>query len=99
MNFIEGNVSSLVHLYLTEDSLLILDPPRKGLTNNIINCLLKYKPKYICYLSCNPATLARDMKLLTYENRLYNIELIQPIDFFPMTAHIECVVCLSLSNS
>lgn len=74
---------------------LVLDPPRKGCDENVINAINKAKPKEIFYISCNPATLARDLKGL--ENN-YKINLIQPYDMFPQTKHIETLAILNLKN-
>ena len=72
---------------------VFVDPPRKGLTSEFIESLLKEEPPTICYVSCDPETLARDLKLLSQK---YSISNLQPVDMFPMTFHIESVVCLKL---
>ncbi len=72
---------------------LIVDPPRKGLDNNFIDSALETKPKRIVYISCNPETLARDLKVFTSSD--YVIEAIQPVDLFPHTLHVETVVLMS----
>ena len=74
---------------------VFVDPPRKGLTEDFINCLLEEQPKTICYVSCDPETLSRDLTLLS---KKYSISDIQPVDMFPMTFHIESVVSLRLNN-
>lgn len=71
---------------------VFVDPPRKGLTPEFIESLLKEEPPTICYVSCDPETLARDLKLLSQK---YSISNIQPVDMFPMTFHVETVVSLS----
>ena len=71
----------------------IFDPPRKGLDNNSINNILKIKPKKIVYISCNPATLIRDLALF---EKLYEVKTIIPVDMFPFTKHVECVAVLNL---
>ena len=70
---------------------LILDPPRKGCEPAVIETILKVKPSEIIYISCNPATLSRDLALLTADNA-YTINSITPYDMFPETRHIE-VLC------
>lgn len=94
IEFIEGDVEtafdSLIHKDIIPD-VVIVDPPRKGLDNITINNLLKIKPRKIVYVSCNPATLIRDLK--EFEN-LYNIRKIQPIDNFPYTNHVESITVL-----
>ena len=76
---------------------VVVDPPRKGLDLKGIELLLKLKPKKIGYVSCNAATLARDLKLLCAND--YNIETIDLVDMFPWTSHVECVVVLKLKES
>ncbi len=71
----------------------IVDPPRKGLDAKLIDTLLKMNPEKIVYVSCNPATLARDAKILC-ENG-YTPSAVYPFDCFPNTSHVESVVCLS----
>ena len=74
-------------------STIFVDPPRKGLEQKFIDTLLRLKPEKVVYVSCEPETLARDVKLLS---QVYKIENIQPVDMFPMTFHVETVVNLKL---
>ena len=78
-----------------EDFTVVIDPPRKGIDKSVIDALILAKPKKIVYLSCNPATLARDLGYLS-EN--YNVNFVQPYDMFPQTANVETLVELSLKN-
>lgn len=71
---------------------VVLDPPRKGCDNTVLQTLLNVGPKKIIYVSCNPATLARDLSILQSE---YIISLVQPYDMFPNTPHCECLVLLN----
>ncbi|MFC6464125.1 23S rRNA (uracil(1939)-C(5))-methyltransferase RlmD [Marinilactibacillus sp. GCM10026970] len=71
---------------------LVVDPPRKGLAKEFVDAVLVMKPKKMVYVSCNPATLARDLKLL-HEGG-YEVVQAQPVDLFPQTHHIETVVQL-----
>lgn len=73
--------------------LIIMDPPREGLSKNVCRKLLELKPEQMVYISCNPATLARDLKMLLSDGQ-YRIDQIQPLDMFPHTYHIECIVRL-----
>lgn len=73
--------------------IVMFDPPRKGLDKNSINNILKIKPKKIVYISCNPATLIRD---LTFFEDQYDIKTIVPVDMFPFSSHVECVCVLNL---
>ena len=72
---------------------VFVDPPRKGLDNKTNNLLKKLEPKKIIYISCNPATLARDLKELEEK---YVVNAIQAVDMFPYTSHVECVSLLCL---
>ncbi|MBI5741251.1 MAG: class I SAM-dependent RNA methyltransferase [Nitrospirae bacterium] len=73
--------------------IIILDPPRPGLTNRVLEKVLSLEPGKIVYISCNPATLARDLRKLRTK---YDIESARIIDFFPQTFHIESLLFLSL---
>ena len=77
-------------------NIVFVDPPRKGLDKNTINVLNKIKPNKIVYISCNPATFARDIKLLVDKN--YSIDTAQPVDMFPFTSNVECVAVLQLKQ-
>jgi len=72
---------------------IILDPPRAGCHNKLLHVLNDKKIQQIIYVSCNPATLARDVKILCELS--YQIELVQPVDMFPWTGHVETVVLMS----
>ncbi|KRL66179.1 23S rRNA (uracil(1939)-C(5))-methyltransferase RlmD [Companilactobacillus versmoldensis] len=72
---------------------LMVDPPRKGLAASLIDSIKNIKPKKMVYVSCNPATLARDLKALS---EIYDISESTPVDMFPMTNHIESVTGLVL---
>jgi 23S rRNA (uracil1939-C5)-methyltransferase len=77
--------------------IVIIDPPRKGADEGLIDLLTKLAPKKILYISCNPATLARDLAKIM-ECNPYKISPITPVDMFPMTHHVECVVLMSRQN-
>ena len=70
---------------------VILDPPRKGCDESLLKCLLDTDIKNILYISCNPATLARDISILSDK---YTPSAVTPVDMFPHTTHVECVVRL-----
>lgn len=74
---------------------IVVDPPRKGIDASVLNTIIATLPTDIVYVSCNVATLARDLQTLT---KFYNIDLVQPFDMFPQTKHIETVVKLSLKK-
>ncbi|MBQ3999307.1 MAG: 23S rRNA (uracil(1939)-C(5))-methyltransferase RlmD, partial [Paludibacteraceae bacterium] len=72
---------------------IITDPPRAGMHEDVINVILNAAPKRIVYVSCNPATQARDLALLDAK---YRVTKVQPVDMFPHTQHVENVVLLEL---
>jgi 23S rRNA (uracil1939-C5)-methyltransferase len=72
---------------------LVLDPPRSGISNKVIDFIGAKKPEKIVYVSCNPSTLARDLKGIT-EKVGYTIDRAIPLDMFPQTYHVEVVVSL-----
>ena len=72
---------------------MIVDPPRAGMHGDVVDVILNAEPERIVYVSCNPATQARDLALL---NVKYDITAVQPVDMFPHTQHVENVVALSL---
>jgi len=72
--------------------IVIIDPPRKGCEESVLNTIKEMNPKKIVYVSCNPSTLARDLRIL--QEGGYNINEIQPVDMFPHSVHIETVVLL-----
>lgn len=73
---------------------LVVDPPRKGCDEELLKTILEYKPKRVVYVSCNPGTLARDLRIL--EDGGYRTQEVQPVDMFPHSAHVEVVAWLEL---
>lgn len=73
--------------------IIVTDPPRAGMADKVIEQLKKIKAKKIIYISCNPATQARDLQLL---NDLYEVVAVQPVDMFPHTQHVENIASLKL---
>lgn len=76
-----------------QPDIVVVDPPRKGCDEITLNSIVMMNPKKIVYVSCNPATLARDLKIL--ESKGYHTEKIQPCDMFPNSFHVETVVLMS----
>ena len=74
---------------------IILDPPRAGVHENVLNVIKKVSPRKIVYVSCNPATQARDIAILS---DMYKVTAIQPVDMFPHTHHVENIVKLIMDN-
>ena len=74
---------------------IITDPPRAGMHPDVVNVILNAEPQRIVYVSCNPATQARDLQLLDVK---YKVEAVQPVDMFPQTHHVENVVLLKIED-
>lgn len=97
--FILGDVETAFDKLINQNKInltaLIVDPPRKGLDENTIYNILKTRPDKLTYISCNPATLMRDLAKLEEK---YEIKQIQPVDMFPFTKHVEVVAILELKK-
>ena len=90
-------LSELLDRFPREATSLILDPPRKGCPPDSLEMIRSVRPSQILYISCHPAALARDLKILT-EGGIYRIAGITPLDMFPQTQHVECVADLRLAS-
>ena len=87
-----GDAAKIIpSLNLGKNCLAVIDPPRKGCDSAVLQALLSAMPGHIAYISCNPATLARDLRILTQG---YDIKLIRPYDMFPRTFHVETLAVL-----
>lgn len=93
---VENILQELIEKKEIEPDIVFLDPPRKGSDEKTIQTLLNVKPKKIVYISCNPATLVRDIRMLEEK---YEVKKVQPIDMFPYTKHVECVSVLELKKT
>src|SRR5699024_8237027 len=71
---------------------IVVDPPRKGCDEALLQAMIDMNPKRIVYVACNPSTLARDLRVL--EDGGYQTQEVQPVDMFPQTMHVECVSLL-----
>ena len=71
--------------------IIVTDPPRAGMHPDVVNVILNARPKRLVYVSCNPATQARDLQLL---DAGFKVKAVQPVDMFPHTSHVENVVLL-----
>ena len=95
--FIAGDVEKVLDDLINKKNvipdIIMIDPPRKGMDENSIKNILKISPKKLVYISCNPATLVRD--LAEFEEK-YIIKTIEPVDMFPYIKHVECVSVLEL---
>lgn len=98
VKWVTGAVETALPELEVKPDLVLLDPPRQGCDRRVIETLLQLNPEKIVYISCQGATLARDLKLLCQSSR-YQLTWVQPADFFPQTSHLECVAFLSHSSS
>lgn len=92
--YIAGSVEDKIEEFKNRNihpDVIVIDPPRKGLDKKSVEYILDFNPKKIGYVSCNPATLARDLKLLEGK---YDVESVTPVDMFPHSSAIECVSVL-----
>ena len=89
VEFRRAKVEELLPGLAEEPDVVLLDPPRVGCAPEVLEALVAFAPPTIVYVSCNPTTLARDLRRLTDAG--YRLERVTPIDMFPQTAHIECV--------
>ena len=94
-SFICGDSQKIASDFVRENikpDVIFVDPPRKGCSEETLNSIVTMSPERLVYVSCNPSTLARD--LLYLSNNGYEIKVIQPVDQFPHTYHVETVCCL-----
>ena len=94
--FVSGDATTIFKdvNFPADQSLIIMDPPRKGTSEDFLKQLLAYNPKVIAYISCAPDTQARDLHRLLSLAPHYTCKCIQPFDMFPQTKHMECVAIL-----
>lgn len=95
--FAVGEAEAVIPKWYREGNtadVLVVDPPRKGCDEALLKTIIDMKPKKVVYVSCNPATLARDLRIL--EDGGYKTVEVQPVDMFPQTTHVECVAKLTI---
>ncbi|MDO4670703.1 MAG: 23S rRNA (uracil(1939)-C(5))-methyltransferase RlmD [Aerococcus sp.] len=95
-NFVTGKAEELMPQWVDDGlkpDVVVVDPPRKGLDQKFIQSVIDVAPEKIVYVSCNPATLARDLR--KFVDAGYALGDVQPVDMFPHTTHVECVVLMS----
>ena len=97
--FIAGDVEKVLDELVNKKQIIpdiiMVDPPRRGLDNTSIENIKKVRPKKLVYISCNPASLVRDLAKL---EEIYEVKKIKPVDMFPYTSHVECCALLELRN-
>ncbi|MCG0275846.1 MAG: 23S rRNA (uracil(1939)-C(5))-methyltransferase RlmD [Thermosediminibacteraceae bacterium] len=100
VEFIEGAAEKVMPRFFEQGiraDVIVVDPPRRGCDEELLEAVVKMNPRRIVYVSCNPATLARDLRYL--EDRGYRTEFVQPVDMFPFTHHVECVALIQKVKS
>jgi tRNA/tmRNA/rRNA uracil-C5-methylase (TrmA/RlmC/RlmD family) len=93
----EEALPELLKKFPTENTSVILDPPRKGCWPSLLELLRTTRPAQIIYVSCHPATMARDLNILCADG-VFELARVQPLDMFPQTQHVECVADLRRRN-
>jgi 23S rRNA (uracil1939-C5)-methyltransferase len=91
-----GKVEDVLPLLESTPDAIVLDPPRPGCAPPVLEAIATFRPTVVVYVSCNPATLARDLRVLVDAG--YSLDSVTPLDMFPQTGHIECVSRLSLAD-
>jgi len=94
---VEDLLPELLQKYTAENTAVILDPPRKGCWPATLELLRQTRPAQVIYVSCHPATMARDLNILC-ANSVFELNRVQPLDMFPQTQHVECVADLRRRN-
>jgi tRNA/tmRNA/rRNA uracil-C5-methylase (TrmA/RlmC/RlmD family) len=94
---VEEVLPTLLQKFSPEKTSVILDPPRKGCLPETLNLLRETRPSQIIYVSCHPATMARDLNILCADG-VFELARVQPLDMFPQTQHVECVADLRRTN-
>ena len=89
----EDLLPRLIGKYLPGETSIVLDPPRTGCRPDVLQLLRENRPKQVIYVSCHPATLARDLNILT-AGSVFELKQVAPLDMFPQTQHVECVADL-----
>ncbi|WP_342488856.1 23S rRNA (uracil(1939)-C(5))-methyltransferase RlmD [Cytobacillus sp. FSL W7-1323] len=98
-NFAVGKAEEVIPAWYEKGhkaDVLVVDPPRKGCDEALLQTIIDMKPKKVVYVSCNPGTLARDLRVL--EDGGYRTVEVQPVDMFPQTTHVECCALLVLDD-
>jgi tRNA/tmRNA/rRNA uracil-C5-methylase (TrmA/RlmC/RlmD family) len=98
-DFTAGDASALFSAlaFPGRDSAVVIDPPRRGCDEAFLRQLLRFAPRAVVYVSCDPATQMRDLKAFLAEG--YSVTAVQPFDLFPQTRHLECVITLARNAS
>ena len=96
VQFITGDATAILPKLGVRPDVMVLDPPRAGCDEKFLLTIAKLKPSKVVYVSCNPATLARDLNIL--EANGFKTQIVQPVDMFPFTSHVEAAALMLLTN-
>ena len=94
IEILKGKVEDMLPTLSSQIDGFVIDPPRAGCQQSVLDALVNNPVARIVYVSCDPSTLARDLNILCHLNPTYQLRSVQPLDMFPQTAHIECVAVL-----
>ena len=94
VEILKGKVEHLLPSLAAQIDGLVIDPPRAGCQQVVLDALIQHPVARVVYVSCDPSTLARDLNILCHLHPAYHLFSVQPLDMFPQTAHIECVAVL-----
>ena len=98
VEILKGKVEDMLPAIATRIDGLVIDPPRAGCQQTVLDALIENPVARIVYVSCDPSTLARDLNILCHLHPTYRLRSVQPLDMFPQTAHIECVALLERAS-
>ena len=96
VQFLQGKTEEALGKIEERPDGVVLDPPRAGCHRNALEALVRLSPRRVVYVSCDPDTLARDLKILCQGP--FRLEGVQPVDMFPQTHHVECIASLSCAS-
>ena len=96
VSMLKGRVEELLPAMAAPPDVVLLDPPRAGCQPVVLDAISRFQPETVIYVSCNPSTLARDLRVLVDGG--YELLSVTPLDMFPHTGHIECVSALRLAH-
>lgn len=96
LEFVEGKTEDVIATLDAPPDVVILDPPRVGCHPDVLEALADHRPRRVAYVSCDPGSLARDLHLLVRGG--FEVRQVQPVDMFPQTYHVECVVILAYNG-
>jgi 23S rRNA (uracil1939-C5)-methyltransferase len=93
LEFREGKAEDILGELGGSADVVVLDPPRAGCLPPVLDAVVRWAPRRVCYVSCDPESLARDLQVLV--NGGFTVDRVEPVDMFPQTHHIECIATLS----